>query len=148
MRTNDISPAASASAGTSTNQPPSLQVENIERGIGSATATFNAGPEHLNIKGMLHGGIIAGLMDVIMAIGAGSHPDPAKRRFSITLSLSMNFIGSAGQGPLALRAETVGGGKRTCFCESRIEDAVGNLIATAQGAFKLMDAGSERAANS
>ena len=123
--------------------PPSLQVENIERGIGSATATFAVGPEHLNLKGMLHGGIIAGLMDVIMAIGAGSHPDPAQRRFSITLSLSLNFIGSAGQEPLFLRSKTTGGGKRTCFCEGRIEDASGNPIATAQGAFKLLQPGSE-----
>ncbi|MBL6952846.1 MAG: PaaI family thioesterase [Alphaproteobacteria bacterium] len=123
--------------------PPSLRLENIQRGIGSAAATFVAGPEHLNLKGMLHGGIIAGLMDVIMAIAAGSHPDPAQRRFSITLSLSLNFIGIAGEEPLVLRAETTGGGRRTCFCEGRIEDAKGNPIATAQGAFKLMDAGSE-----
>ncbi|MDA1101040.1 MAG: PaaI family thioesterase [Proteobacteria bacterium] len=124
--------------------PPSLRVADIERGIGSAAATFLAGQEHLNLKGMLHGGIIAGLMDVIMTIAAGSHPDPAQRRFSITLSLSLNFIGAAGADPLVLRAATTGGGRRICFCEGRIEDAAGNLIATAQGAFKLMEPGSER----
>jgi len=125
--------------------PPSLRVENIERGIGSAAATFVAGPEHLNLKGSLHGGIIAGLMDVIMAISAGSHPDPARCRFSITLSLSLNFIGIAGADPLVLRAETTGGGRRTCFCQGRIEDANGNPIATAQGAFKLLAPGTEQA---
>lgn len=124
--------------------PPSLRVENIERGIGSAAATFDMAPEHLNLKGMLHGGIIAGLMDVIMTIAAGSHPEPARRRFSVTLSLALNFIGVAGKGPLVLRAETTGGGRRTCFCEGRIEDAEGNLVATAQGAFKLMEPGSEQ----
>jgi uncharacterized protein (TIGR00369 family) len=139
---------AAASGAASGHQPPSLAVQNIERGIGGATATFMAGPEHLNIKGMLHGGIIAGLMDVIMTIAAGSHPDPAKRRFSITLSLSLNFIGAAGRGPLVLRAETTGGGKRTCFCEGRIEDAAGNAVAAAQGAFKLLAAGSEPAPES
>ncbi len=140
---NDTTTMATAPGAASSNQPPSLRTRNIERGIGSATATFLAGPEHLNIKGMLHGGIIAGLMDVIMTIAAGSHPDPAQRRFSITLSLSLNFITSAGKDPLTLRAETTGGGKRTCFCEGRIEDAAGNAIATAQGAFKLLAAGSE-----
>jgi uncharacterized protein (TIGR00369 family) len=140
---NDTTATTAGSEAPSGHQPPILRLQNIERGIGGATATFMAGPEHLNIKGMLHGGIIAGLMDVIMTIAAGSHPDPAKRRFSITLSLSLNFIASAGQGPLALRAETTGGGKRTCFCEGRIEDAAGNAVATAQGAFKLLAAGSE-----
>ena len=57
---------------------------------------------------MLHGGIIAGLLDLIMANAAGSHIDPEKMRFAVTLSLSMNFIGSASDGPLELRAETTG----------------------------------------
>ncbi|MDP6689587.1 MAG: PaaI family thioesterase [Alphaproteobacteria bacterium] len=132
------------SEASSYNQPPSLRVENIERGIGCASATFKAGAEHLNMKGMLHGGIIAGLMDTIMAIGAGSHPDPAQRQFSITLSLSLNFVGSAGDETLYLRSETTGGGKRTSFLEARIENADGAPIATAQGAFKLMPPGSEQ----
>jgi uncharacterized protein (TIGR00369 family) len=142
---NDITALPQSPSALSSNQPPSLRVDNIERGVGSATATFAAGPEHLNIKGMLHGGIIAGLMDVIMSIAAGADPDVAKRRFSITLSLSLNFIGSSGGGALVLRAETTGGGRRTCFCDGRIEDGTGQVIATAQGAFKLMDPGTETA---
>ncbi len=132
------------SEASSYNQPPSLRVENVERGIGAATATFKARPEHLNMKGMLHGGIIAGLMDTIMAIGAGSHPDPVQRQFSITLSLSLNFVGSAGDEQLFLRSETTGGGRRTAFLEARIDNADGQPIATAQGAFKLMPPGSEQ----
>ena len=120
------------------NQPPSLRIELIEHGVGWATATFVARSEHLNPKGMLHGGIIAGLLDLIMAIAAGSHPDPEQRRFSVTLSLSMNFIGSAPAGSLELKAESTGGGKRTRFCNGRIEDADGNFVATAQGAFKCL----------
>ena len=124
-------------------QPPSLRLELIEHGVGWTTASFMARSEHLNPKGMVHGGIIAGLLDLIMAIAAGSHPDPEQRRFSVTLSLSMNFIGSAPARPWELRAETTGGGKRTCFCDGRIEDTDGNLVATAQGAFKLMAPGTE-----
>ncbi len=125
------------------NQPPSLRVRNIERGVGAATATFRGGPEHLNLKGMLHGGIIAGLMDAIMAIAAGSHPDPEKRQFSITLSLAINFVGAAGDEEVFLSAQTMGGGKRTAFLEARISNAAGEPIATAQAAFKLMPPGSE-----
>ena len=115
-------------------QPPSLRLASIDRGVGWADATFIASSEHLNPKGMLHGGIIAGLLDLIMANAAGSHTDPEKIRFAVTLSLSMNFIGSASDGPLELRAETTGGGKRTCFCDGRIKDMDGNLI-------ELMDLG-------
>ncbi len=128
------------------NQPPSLRVRNIERGAGRATATFRAGPEHLNLKGMLHGGIIAGLMDSIMAIAAGSHPDPEKRQFSITLSLAINFVGAAGDEEIFLSAHTTGGGKRTAFLEAKINNAGGDPIATAQATFKLMPPGSEKPA--
>ena len=127
-------------------QPPNLRLELIERGVGWATASFAARSEHLNPKGKVHGSMTAGLLDLIMSIAAGSHPDPEQRRFSVTLSLSMNFIGSAPAGPLELRAETTGGGKRTCFCDGRIEDTDGNLVATAQGAFKLKAPGTETTA--
>jgi uncharacterized protein (TIGR00369 family) len=124
-------------------QPPILQIENIERGVGLASATYMVKAEHLNRKVMLHGAIVAGLMDVIMTTAAGCHPDPTQRRFAITLSLSLNFVSAAGPGTLRLQAETTGGGKRTCFCEGRIEDSNGNPVATAQGAFKLLEPGSE-----
>ncbi|MDP6346705.1 MAG: PaaI family thioesterase [Alphaproteobacteria bacterium] len=134
----------SAPASSRPPQPESLRVEVIERGVGTAKARFRTTEAHLNGRDMVHGGIIAGLLDVIMSMAAGSHPDPDQRRFSITLSMSINFVGAAGAETLGLAAETTGGGRRTCFCEARISDAAGLPVATAQGTFKLLDAGSER----
>ena len=44
---------------------PHLQIENDERGVGTASGTFVVVAEYLNGMGVLHGGITAGLMDVV-----------------------------------------------------------------------------------
>ena len=122
---------------------PHLQIENDERGVGTASGTFVVVAEYLNGMGVLHGGITAGLMDVICHRAAGCHLGTDKalgqRRWPVTLSLSLNFVGTASTGTLSLQAKTTGGGRKTCFCDGRIEDSDGNLIATAQGTFKLLE---------
>jgi uncharacterized protein (TIGR00369 family) len=121
----------------------SLGAKVIERGDGHAAFTFEAREHDLNAQGVVHGGVLAGLMDLNLAMAAGSHSDPARRRFSITLSMTINFVGAAKPGTFTCRATQVGGGKRTVFCDGRIEDQDGNLVATGQGTFKLLSAGSE-----
>mgnify|MGYP002713291278 CR=1 FL=1 len=85
-------------------------------------------------------------MDLILAMAAGSHPDPAQRRFSITLSMTINFVAAAPPGRLICRGREVGGGRQTVFCEGTIEDADGRLLATGQGTFKLLRNGNEDSA--
>jgi len=121
----------------------SLGVEMLERGRGSARFAFTARPQDLNAQGVVHGGMLAGLMDLLLAMAAGAHPDPAERRFSITLSMTINFVGAAPPGRLICHGREVGGGRNTVFCDGRIETADGTLIATGQGSFKLLPAGSE-----
>jgi uncharacterized protein (TIGR00369 family) len=118
---------------------PSLQIENDKRGVGSASGTFKITAEYLNRMGILHGGVTAGLMDGIMGRAASCHLGPDQRRWPATLSLSLNFVNTAGKGILRLQAKTTGGGRQICFCDGTIEDSDGNLIATAQGAFKLLE---------
>jgi uncharacterized protein (TIGR00369 family) len=117
-------------------------LENMEvHPNGFASGTFNVVDEHLNQAGVLHGGITSGLMDAILGRAASCHLGLDKRRMPITLSLSLNFVGSSSVGLIYMEAKTTGGGKRTCFCDGRIKDSDGNLIVTAQGAFKLLEPG-------
>lgn len=120
-----------------------LGVKMVERGKGSAVFSFTTRAQDLNAQGVVHGGVLAGLMDLLLAMAAGAHPEPAARRFSITLSMTINFVGAAAPGRLICRGREVGGGSRTVFCEGRIETEAGELIATGQGSFKLLPPGSE-----
>lgn len=121
----------------------SLNAKVIERGAGYAAFSFEAREHDLNAQNVVHGGVLAGLMDLILAMAAGSHPDPKQRQFSITLSMNINFVGPASPGRFLCTARQTGGGKRTVFCDGRIEDENGSVVATGQGTFKLLPPGSE-----
>ena len=119
----------------------SLNIERLDSGVGTARFAYTTKPQDLNGVDAVHGGILAGLMDLIMAMAAGTHPDPAQHQFSITLSMNISFIAAAPPGRLICSGERIGGGRRNVFCEGRIEDAEGNLCATGQGTFKLLPPG-------
>lgn len=120
-----------------------LGVEVLERGDGRAAMSFRSRQEDLNAQDVVHGGVLAGLMDLILAMAAGSHSDPSKRQFSITLSMTINFVAAARPGMLVCRGVQTGGGRKTVFCDGRIEAEDGTLLATGQGTFKLLPPGSE-----
>lgn len=122
-----------------------LNAEILERGIRKSAFRYTTCEDDLNPLGVIHGGRLAGLMDLNLAMAAGSHPEPAQRRFSITINMQINFIAQAQPGVLICRAWEIGGGRKTVFVEGRIEDEDGNPLATGSGAFKLLPPGSENA---
>lgn len=121
--------------------PESLGLTRFDGGVGFGKFAFDPRPHDMNGVGAVHGGVIAGLLDLVCAMGAGAHPDPKQRQFSITLSLNINFVGAARPERLICTGRRIGGGRRNVFVEGRIEHEDGFLVATAQGAFKLMAPG-------
>ena len=121
--------------------PESLDIERLGQGSGFASFAYKTRPTDLNGVGAVHGGVLAGLMDLILAMTAGSHEDPAHRQFSITLSMNINFVAAAPPGRLVCSGKRIGGGRRNVFCEGRIVDEAGNLAATGSATFKLLPPG-------
>lgn len=130
--------------GASNHFANNLNAEVLERGNRKSTFRYQTRDGDLNALGVIHGGMLAGLMDLNLAMAAGSHPEPAERRFSITLNMHINFVAEAKPGTLTCRAWEIGGGHKTVFVEGRIEDEDGNPVATGSGAFKLLPPGSEQ----
>jgi uncharacterized protein (TIGR00369 family) len=129
--------------GVSNNFANGLNAEVLERGDRKSAFRYRTTDDDLNALGVVHGGKLAGLMDLNLAMAAGSHSEPDQRRFSITLNMHINFVAEARPGTLICRAWEVGGGHKTVFVEGRIEDEAGNPFATGTGAFKLLPPGSE-----
>jgi uncharacterized protein (TIGR00369 family) len=123
-----------------------VNAEVLERGERKSAFRYQTNEDDLNALGVVHGGRLAGLMDLNLAMAAGSHPKPAERRFSITINMQINFVAEAKPGALICRAWEIGGGRKTVFVEGRIEDRDGNPLATGSGAFKLLPPGSEQEA--
>ncbi len=96
---------------------------------GVTTVTLEAGPQHANPMGRVHGGVIAALTDAAMgtAYGRQLHDDDD---FS-TIELKVNFMRPVKLGRLTCTAKVVQRGLRIGFLDCEVHDARGKLVATA-----------------
>ncbi len=103
---------------------------------GEATITLTIGPRHLNRSGVLHGGVIATLIDAAGGY-AGCHCEHQGRvRRSVTVSLTTQFLAQAKTGVLTARARVRGGGKRLFVSSVEIHDGAGTLVAMGEGVYR------------
>ena len=82
-----------------------------------------------------HGGVIMTLLDVAMSSAALSKS--GFQRAVVTIDMSTSFL-KPGRGRLVAHGTALGGGRSVCFCEARIEDEAGDLVAKAMGTFKYV----------
>lgn len=106
---------------------------------GYAVITCRIRPDFMNRGGVLHGGLIATLLDAVAGHAAFGAPptDPAvPRRGGVTLSFTINYLGTAHEGVLTVTGRRTGGGRSIVFARAEVTDADGNLIAEGSGTFK------------
>jgi uncharacterized protein (TIGR00369 family) len=100
--------------------------------------TFTPVPAHLNNSRVVQGGILATLLDAAGGY-AGLFPEGGVRRGATTISLNVNYMASGRLEPLQVIGRRVGGGRKVFFAHAEITNAAGDVIATAQAAFKRKD---------
>ena len=99
----------------------------------SATITLDAGDQHLNGHGFVHGGALATLADTAMgaALNAATGPDAAP----VTVSLVMTYLEPAPAGPTKATGTITRKGKRITIAEATVTAEDGTVVATAVGTF-------------
>jgi uncharacterized protein (TIGR00369 family) len=91
---------------------------------------------HTNARGLIHGGLIAALAD--NAMGYSCAQATGWRTSFVTISLSIDFIGSAGTGQwLSVESDVIRTGSTICFAQSLIK-ADDVVIARANGTFRVV----------
>jgi uncharacterized protein (TIGR00369 family) len=95
---------------------------------GAVKIAYDAGSHLKNRFGMLHGGMIAAMLDDAMAIAAGLSLGWGE--LSPTLSMTVNYVAMAGPGRLTAEARIVKRGRTVMFLEATLSDDTGKLIAT------------------
>lgn len=101
-------------------------------------------PRHLNIGGIVHGGVICSLLDTAMArswLMAAS----AGVLSAATLEMKVNFLGSTKSGRLIARGRVVNQTRRTVYVEGRVENKEGKLLARASATMMIFEEGRPRA---
>ena len=103
---------------------------------GSASIALTIGPRHLNRSGLVHGGVIATLIDTAGGYAGCFCPHAGRVRRNVTMSMSTQFVAPARSGTLTARAKLRGGGKRVFVCSIDVVDDQGALIATGEAAYR------------
>lgn len=102
---------------------------------GQARLVLQIRPELTNNFHAAHGGVIMSMLDSVMSSAALSRS--GFQRAVITIDMSTSFL-KPGRGRLVAHGTAVGGGRSVCFCEARIEDEAGDIVAKAMGTFKYV----------
>lgn len=98
---------------------------------------FTAQPAFLNPAGLVHGGMLAAMMDELLAVTmtAGMR----EGQFNVTLDLGTRFLKGAqpglidGHGSIVKRGRTVG------FVEGELRNAAGGLLARGHATMQIQD---------
>jgi len=113
-----------------------LGVQVVEVTKEHAIVSLQKRPELLNSWGLVHGGVIMTLLDLVMSWAVRGHYEVVGG--VLTVDMSVGFM-KAGYGDKVLaEGRVLHGGKSTAFCESDARDAEGALLAKAIGTFKLL----------
>ncbi len=113
-----------------------LGVKVMEMEEGRSLLVLDPKPEHYNSWASVHGGVIATLLDVCMAV-AGRSYDPANLS-GITVDMSIQYI-LPGKGPQLARGNVVARSATIWRCEGEVRNADGTLVAKSIGSFKFKD---------
>ena len=100
-----------------------------EIGDGHATGSLQAGPQHANPMGTLHGGVLCDLTDAAMGMAFASTLAPDES--FTTMDLGIHFFRPVWQTRLRAEARVVNRGKNVGYVECEVTDQDGKQVARA-----------------
>ena len=96
---------------------------------------MQARPEFINPAGLIHGGMLAAMLDETLSPALAATLGPGE--FAPTLEIKVNFISPAKVGRVLGTGRIVSRGRSICFMEGQLHDEQGNLLATAMATSKI-----------
>jgi uncharacterized protein (TIGR00369 family) len=105
---------------------------------GEVEIEMQAEPHHLNLQGLVHGGVIATLLD--SAAGMSVKTRIGEDRRHVTAQLNVNYLSPAQPGRLVARGTAVRVGVSIAFAEAEVTDERGRVVARATSVISVMPA--------
>jgi acyl-CoA thioesterase len=101
-------------------------------GHGVAAMKMSVEQEYTTIKGRLHGGLIATLLDTVMGMSVNS----LGKVGTVTLDMNLNYFAPVFQGTeLKAEGNVIHAGRSTAVAEASLYDNNGKLVAKSRGTF-------------
>lgn len=111
----------------------------VEWSEAHAVLEATARPDLLNRSDILHGGVVATLIDAAGGFAGAYTGEFSSGRLVLTLSLTTSFIGQASNGVVRAIARKRGGGRRIFASTIEVTDATGQIIAVGEGTYRYRE---------
>ncbi len=115
-----------------------MGIQLIDAGPGHAEIAFEAGPEHVNLQGLIHGGILATLADTAMGLAVRTKLEPGRRH--VTVQLGVEFLAPGKSGRIVAHGRTVKIGRQLGFAEAEVIDGRGRVLARGRATLSVTTA--------
>jgi uncharacterized protein (TIGR00369 family) len=96
---------------------------------------MQARPEFVNPAGLIHGGMLAAMLDETLSPALAATLGPGE--FAPTLEIKVNFVSPAKVGRIVGTGRIVSRGRSICFMEGQLHDERGTLLATGSPTSKI-----------
>ena len=105
-----------------------------ELSVGRAELELPFNPSFKNARDIVHGGVIASMLDMTMGVlGKSLGYDEV-----MTLNMGIQFLKPVGEETIYSEASIINEGRSASLIEAKLLDESGNIIAHSTGAFKLV----------
>jgi len=102
---------------------------------GRVVVSLEVQPHHLNLIGILHGGVHATLLDSAMGLAAmAAKPDDSL----VTTNLNIHYLSPVGLGHIRVTGEILHSSRKMVTTQGRVYNAGGELCAFGTGTFRVI----------
>lgn len=112
-----------------------LGCEVVQADSRKATVCLDIVPAHLNLLGIVHGGVLMSLMDNAMGLVAMLAENGQR---AVTASMNTHFLSSTAGGLLLCEAQLMHRTTRTLTLQAEVKDEDGKLLSWSSGAYRLL----------
>jgi uncharacterized protein (TIGR00369 family) len=110
-------------------------IELVNASPGRVEVAFEAGPQHVNLQGLVHGGMLATLADTAMGLAVRTVLEPGRRH--VTVQLGIEFLAPGGPGRIVAEGRSLKIGRQLGFAEADVKDAADRLLARAHSTISV-----------
>ncbi len=103
---------------------------------GEVDVGLDVGPQHLNLFGTMHGGLVATLADTAMGLAMLTALEAGTTH--LTTSLGVTFLAPGRAGVVTARGRVLKHGRRFGYAEADVVDETGGLLARATATFTIL----------
>ncbi|HLW16874.1 MAG TPA: PaaI family thioesterase [Actinomycetota bacterium] len=117
-----------------------MGLELASLGDGTSEIRLKLEPHHLNPGRIVHGGVVAGMLDVAAGLAHRTKLGPDATH--VTVQLHINYLKAAGAGVLIARGTSLQTGRRVGHAEATLLDEEERMLARASATFLIVRPGS------